>query len=356
MEKALPLNKLIISEELESKIRFLCNKFQSNEWSGVLFYEASGSLENNDLSLVAKDLLLMDIGSASYTEFDESVDIAAYLVDNLDLINCHTGLIHSHHSMATFFSGTDISTLNSEGKSMNHFLSLIVNNSGIYTAKITVNKTIEKTISSESYSYKSFNDEEVVVQQGGYFNKVNIIEHVDLNVIMPNLFNNSELENRINELNANKITPASSKFAPSTTPSKTLFKDEDYNSLSFSSKIYDEHPYIDQLDILRAMSILLTGNIHSDLNEEDLNFFVKYTMQDSINTSILQDDCLNDFYDYLIELVLHSIVYSDDVVADLDGKLAAVASALIIELSEFEPNSVIEHIILQLETYVQWDA
>ena len=37
----------------------------------------------------------------------------------------------------TFFSGTDLNTLQEEGSDMNNFLSLIVNNAGQYTAAIT---------------------------------------------------------------------------------------------------------------------------------------------------------------------------------------------------------------------------
>jgi hypothetical protein len=53
----------------------------------------------------------------------------------------------------TFFSGTDIATLKEEGADRNHFVSLIVNNAGTYTAAIT-RKIKYKAV--RELSYESF--------------------------------------------------------------------------------------------------------------------------------------------------------------------------------------------------------
>ena len=60
----------------------------------------------------------------------------------------------------TFFSGTDTATLKEEGIDRNHFVSLIVNNEGTYTAAITRKVKATKTI-TENFSYPTFEDEEV---------------------------------------------------------------------------------------------------------------------------------------------------------------------------------------------------
>lgn len=148
---------LKISDKLEKKIRVLCNKFPSTEWSGQLFYTYTGSLDKEDLAFVAEDLLFMDTGDTTTTEFylDEG-NAAAYIADH-ELWNCQVGLIHSHHSMATFFSGQDISMLKQEGANRNHFLSLIVNNAGIYSAKLTSREIVEQQTIYVSKG-KSFND------------------------------------------------------------------------------------------------------------------------------------------------------------------------------------------------------
>lgn len=128
---------LRITKNLEDKIRLLCALSPNLEWSGVLFYTVTGEFnKENPLVITADDLCLCDIGTSAYTEFETKPEVVTYMCDN-NLISHYFGLIHSHNKMATFFSGTDLNTLEAEGKSTPHFLSLIVNNEGSYTAAIT---------------------------------------------------------------------------------------------------------------------------------------------------------------------------------------------------------------------------
>ena len=62
--------------------------------------------------------------------------------------------------MAAFFSGTDTSTLQSEGNDTNCFVSLIVNNAGTYCAAITRKVQSKKKVITEylSSSYEFFGD------------------------------------------------------------------------------------------------------------------------------------------------------------------------------------------------------
>ena len=117
-----------------------------------MFYKTKGSFEKNTLNVECVDFLIMDLGESTFTDFVESPEIIAYMVDN-DLLDCYTGLIHSHNNMNAFFSGTDTSTLLQEGSTVSHFVSLIVCNKGPYVAAITrkVNDQ-SKTISNCSYS------------------------------------------------------------------------------------------------------------------------------------------------------------------------------------------------------------
>jgi hypothetical protein len=144
-------HKLIIPAEVEGKIRYLCQEIYNVEWSGILFYTHTGSFEDN-LVLECKDILLMDIGTQTYTEFSNSPIVISYMVEN-DLLDCHIGLIHSHQSMPTFFSGTDTATLKEEGASMDNFLSLIVNNKGNYTAAITRKSIITKQVNTVVHKF-----------------------------------------------------------------------------------------------------------------------------------------------------------------------------------------------------------
>lgn len=64
-------------------------------------------------------------------------------------------------NIMTFFSGTDTTTLKEEGMDRNHFVSLIVNNEGTYTAAITRKVKATKLV-EEHFSYPTFEDNEVV--------------------------------------------------------------------------------------------------------------------------------------------------------------------------------------------------
>ena len=145
--------KMIITDKVERMIRFICEKVWNVEWSGVLFYEVDGNFEDNSLVVTCRDIFLMDTGSSGYTEFDMSPDVVTYMTKKPELLDCKMGLIHSHNNMSTFFSGTDQNTLREEGNDRNHFVSLIVNNEGKYTAAITRKVKYKAT---RSLSYEGF--------------------------------------------------------------------------------------------------------------------------------------------------------------------------------------------------------
>lgn len=136
---------LRISEKLERKIRVLCGKFPSTEWSGILFYTYKGSFAKGDIAFVAEDLLFMDTGYSTTTEFYLNEGNAAGYIADHELWRCQMGLIHSHHQMGAFFSGQDDSMLKQEGASRNHFLSLVVDNKGTYVARVTTKEIEEIT-------------------------------------------------------------------------------------------------------------------------------------------------------------------------------------------------------------------
>lgn len=150
--------KLIIPKKVEDKIRYTCRQVWDTEWSGVLFFKYEGSFDNDDLTIICEDICIMDIGSATYTEFDMNPYIISYMTDN-DLLDCQVGLIHSHQNLATFFSGTDLETLRVEGTDRNNFVSLIVNNAGTYTAAIT--RKVKSRSIKEELSYEFFGSGEV---------------------------------------------------------------------------------------------------------------------------------------------------------------------------------------------------
>ena len=288
--------KLVIPIEVERKIRYLCQKIPNVEWSGTLFYTHKGSMEEGNLVITCKDIFVMDIGSQAYTEFDMSPDVISYMCDNTELLDMQMGLIHSHNNMAAFFSGTDTNTLKEEGRDRNHFVSLIVNNEGTYTAAITRKVKSVKTI-NESYSYGSFNDEEVSSAKE-YTEESEVIEYYGLDITKEGVYYSfQELDKRLDEIRKKKanatptkiVTPISVTYPrgreinaggrPVYTPS--LFKEmEDEVAKYKPAKETDgavpfELPDISQKDVQHVLIQMLTGsNIIRDTSKIDLKKWV----------------------------------------------------------------------------------
>lgn len=198
--------KMVITQELEKKIRLLCREIHNVEWSGVLFYKVSGKFEDNTLTVTCIDLFQMDEGTGAYTEYDMNSDVATYMVDHPELLEegVYQGLIHSHNNMPTFFSGTDTATLQSEGSDMNHFVSLIVNNAGKYTAGIT-RKVKSKKLITEEYSYPTWGDN-TINSTKTYEVSSEYIQWFNLDIEIERGTNNFEDEilARIKEIRSNK--------------------------------------------------------------------------------------------------------------------------------------------------------
>lgn len=154
----------VITPNLECKIRILCSKINQVEWSGIVFYRTEGSIKENNLTIIAEDLILMHKGTSGYTEFEITPDIATYMAMN-DLLDLKLGLIHSHNNMSTFYSGTDQATLLELGSKQVHFYSLIVNNAGDYSAAITKRvlkkREVKEYRSSNTFDNKVLDSEEV---------------------------------------------------------------------------------------------------------------------------------------------------------------------------------------------------
>lgn len=142
------IGKMIIPEAIEEYINTLHSEVGNTEWSGILFYKLTkGNIKQfKNLEFTVEFIYPMNIGSSTYTEFEYNNHVMnAYDIKD-DLIECSNSLIHSHHSMGTFFSGTDNDELLSNCTNFNYYISLIVNFAKNYNCKIafpsksTINK------------------------------------------------------------------------------------------------------------------------------------------------------------------------------------------------------------------------
>lgn len=110
----------------------------------------------------------MNIGSGAYTEFNtESPDEMIDMYETVDPeAKMKRGMIHTHHNMQAFFSGTDMDEIIDNAEHYDYYLSLVVNMSGKYVAKIAVATKAPKykiKISNLNNKYITIGEKEEVV-------------------------------------------------------------------------------------------------------------------------------------------------------------------------------------------------
>ena len=159
--------KVVLSEKIIDKIKYLCKTINKVEWSGILLYTVEGTIKDpSKMVLTAQEIILMDMGSSAYTEYnynEKKRDTSEYLDRHIDYTNEHPealgwkiGQIHSHHSMRVFFSSTDMSELVENSDAHNYYLSVIVNNYMDIIGKVAFQATAEAIV---PIPYKAIDDE-----------------------------------------------------------------------------------------------------------------------------------------------------------------------------------------------------
>lgn len=364
--------KMVIPREIEEKIRYICRKAWKDEWSGILFYTVEGSFEDGSLIIKCRDIYVMDIGSVTYTEFDMSPDVVSYMANNSELLDCQMGLIHSHNNMSTFFSGMDIRTLEEEGLDRNHFVSLIVNNQGSYTAAIT-RKLINKHI-IESFYYPSFGNVQISEVRDSKETITEELEYYYLDIEVEGYNEYTALETRLEEIEKSKeskIEEIKSKF---NAPYSNLFPirnslireniyDLEENKLGWRQSTLDFEDNVKKYTFNKALAKslalqLVTGSVviprESKINikswvtgmvpiyerrfgkgEEGLDIFEKWA---------------EGFIEFLCWFTIDEDLIKQGVEEDEMNVLCAVAIKE--ELQELDNNVYIEKFVKILDTYI----
>lgn len=364
--------KLIITPELEEKIRFLCARFPNNEYSGVLFYDYTGRFEDNSLVLTAKDFCLMDYGSATYTEFDKSAEICNYMIEH-DLLECQQGLMHSHDQMSTFFSGTDLGTLQEEGSDMNNFLSLIVNNAGQYTAAIT-RKVKHIPHVTEVLEYEFFDEETINIGNDEYDAIESYeIEYFFLNIEKPTVnIGYTDLFNRIEEISKDKtkITnisrePRANLIVDSTLKATPLYKETNIPFSKANTAVqvgvdtdesidYNKYKF-NETDLNNIVKQLLIGSpifTPKDLNEWVQKMPTVFSKRFGEGQKGLAN--YRAFIGYFVEFLVTEAF--DDNLAEEgyleDSQMAICAYGVLQKLHTFKTNSFIKVIEDEVERFI----
>jgi proteasome lid subunit RPN8/RPN11 len=337
--------KMFIPAKVENKIRILLNNIYNIEWSGVLFYTYTGSFENNDLVITCEDIYPMNIGNSVYTEFENTPDIAGYIVDN-QLFDCCHGLVHSHHNMNTFFSGTDISTLQSEGNDTVHFVSLIVNNAGEYNAAITrkVKATFEGDMIEEFKSY----DGEVINKTTKTVQQREMIMYNPLIVEIEKSNYTTDLYNRIKELK-DKNAKTKTSVATSSMANTSI-------TWPFQSKIEfpkDEDEKFDTINVVEdeiklCLSKLLTGNVNTDILSKEEMYKLSNNMNERFGKTFGTMKAFSYWADAYIDCMLNTVNggWPDD------EYVSSLSEELIYRLQELGDDPYIKEYINSLCNYV----
>ena len=106
-------------------INYLLKRFPKTEWSGPAWYKK----DEDKWNLV--HFMPIDLGSHSSTEFKgkDLLKIMKEVQKTVDISDCFQGIIHSHHGMGAFHSGTDNTELE-EGANRVGYPSLVVAHTG----------------------------------------------------------------------------------------------------------------------------------------------------------------------------------------------------------------------------------
>ena len=168
----------------------------------------------------------------------------------------------------TFFSGTDTAELQSGGKDTNHFVSLIVNNAGTYTARITRKIVSESTI-IEKCKYSTFGDLEHSFERE-FVEEAEYLEWFNLQVEVQGKINPFETEmlDRIREIKEEK----SKVKAPTFNNTNYTLPKESLPKMEVKSPIQRELPFSDDIPY---------GNIHIDTK------IVQHVIKQIITCSVL---------------------------------------------------------------------
>ena len=305
--------KLIITEDVKKKIDQMHDRIGNTEWCGFIFYEKVEGSISQPKTYVAKttDVYMMDIGSHSYTESDNHTDDVVSMVDRIPAyMENRYGLIHTHHNMSAFFSGTDIQELHDNVHLYSYYLSLIVNFDGKWCAKIA--KLID--VESSSYTITEEDEDDVVVNIPS--KKVMITFDLDIEFEQPEAYDDV-VELRIAEIQERKKKEEEEKKKKQ----KSLFN----------------NPY--QTNMFKS-----TDNYyHSSLNAYN-DWYKQYDKMSTRNYGFTDDDNINWFISSLIYLDPYADEPLHDALQDLkDHESDPYFNVYVDQLNDNAVNYAIDH-------------
>lgn len=263
--------------------------------------------------------------------------------------------------MSSFFSGTDTSTLQSEGSKRNHFVSLIVNNAGVYTAGITRKVDVERKI-VDKCTFRSFEDTlwNLVGEDDVKSETFSEIEWVEFDIDKATVSNEyNELDERIAEIRQRKTAKTPKVFDQDFSFPKRKPKN---NQLSLFDDDLDFHKY--------DFDIPTLGEENEELDKAVDSYFLQLitgavTIADESNINVerwvssmdrLFDrrfDGVKNFKVWAEGFCEFLVMYPIEEYEDIDEFEYAeyVASGIITKLKKLKENKYIKTLI---EVLTQW--
>ena len=386
--------KMIVPRKVEEKIRYLIRKFPHTEWSGVLFYTHTGNFEDGTLTITCEDIYPMDLGTSGWTEFHMSEEVAAYMVEHMELFDCCLGLIHSHHSMGAFFSGQDSKMLQQEGNDTNCFVSLVVDTRGTYVAAVTrkIQKKTEVVTKSLGTSYEFFGDGEIktdedTMSEATHIVSTEAIEYFTLNVERELADNPlGYLDDRFDEIEQKKAEAR--KAVPQymspliQTKEKEMTVQDDAEFFDRLHQKQDEEPTIWDKDTMKSLEVepapisykpdeklihqavcrMVCCSLTLNVEKFDLRQYIKRHL-DNVYPKVFTPYQNSDYgsfdawCDFIVEFMVTNFNDPNATAGDLfdeDMFYAAVAQAMYDELEEYINNEYIASYLQSLERYINY--
>lgn len=331
--------KLVVTSNLEHIIRKLCEKIPDREWSGVLFYKYEGSFQDNNLTIVCKHMLPMNIGTDSYTEWTNSPEIINYMAKN-DLLDCYTGIIHSHNRFKTTFSDIDLETLLHEGMDMCNAVSLIVNNSGDYSAAITR----QVKVVSSTYEIKEYNmfSQSPITDSNIYGSKDQYVEYYMLDIT-------KEFNEKDKIMDEKSIVDFLRKNLSRIDSSKVNQVKEDSEEVPQPNLEYTRFIYTLTLKLITGETLIQNANY------EDIVRFIEYDMVDTYKREFGESVLPGSKFSIWVDDMLHYIITSTspDIIDHIPSeyKSELIARNILIMLVVQKPNKYLDKIIAHLKEY-----
>jgi hypothetical protein len=310
--------------EVFHQIQYLCKNISKVEWSGALFYTTEGSIEKpGTFKITLKTILPLDMGSSAYTEYHLDDRFIDFIEEDFEeRCTWKLGHIHSHNTMAVFFSGTDMAELNDNAPAHNFYLSLIVNNYMDFIAKVAFIGEAKKDIKQVPYTAKNVDGHDYIIEKQDF--EVNtkklFIYDCDIDSPKTTILVTDQFSAQVAKIMEPKpVKKVESKWSTTTPTTPTTgnrwqrsdntrqFKSQEDREMESWNKSFQKEtkkPFNNWEDWELPISTLMA----EDLEEEDLKAMSIYNFAkelfDFTGGSAQEEETLEDVLDMLVEFNL----------------------------------------------------